>query len=263
MASDPIRNLVTDVPVIPDTGKQSKKKQRQRAPVEAKPKQLFHQQLSSEVVCRPSPEQAVLKPDNVVRQLYDGATFSSTSKCIRPQVTTSEVASIASTSFISSLSGDDTSSSNSPSLQAKRTRKLPKNDGHTYTLDHFVALQALNGLIEEHGRISHMGILDPSYSFFMAQNRRAALYYKVKNKVAVVGGNPLCDSTQWAYLFQEFASFRRKHGLGISYLGATDDFAKYAFEQKGWVSMRFGTERALNPMTNDILLNAIRKSISS
>lgn len=237
----------------------NKKKPRQKPATEPKPKQLFHEQLSSEVVGRLHPERSHLKPDDLVRQLHENATQPQTSKCLRPQVTVSEVASIASTGFISSLSSDDTSASSSPSLQAKKARKLPKNDGHTYTLDHFVALQALNCLIEEHGRISHMGILDPSYSFFMAENRRAALYYKVKNKVAVVGGNPLSTGDQWGYLFKEFATFRRKHGLGIAYLGATGNFAKYALDQKGWVSMRFGTERALNPMTNDILLNGDSK----
>lgn len=241
------------------TIKTNKKKQRQKPVVEAKPKQSFHEQLSSEVISRLNPERSLLKPDDLVRQLYDNATQPSTSKYLRPQVNVSEVASIASTGFISSLSSDDISSSSSPTLQAKKSRKLPKNDGHTYTLDHFVALQALNCLIEEHGRISHMGILDPSYSFFMAQNRRAALYYKVRNKVAVVGGNPLCEPSLWSYLFQEFAAYRKKHGLGISYLGATGDFSRYAFDQKGWVSMRFGTERALNPMTNEILLNGDSK----
>lgn len=36
--------------------------------------------------------------------------------------------------------------------------------------------------------------------------------------------------------------------------GVTDEFIAYAREQKGWVSMRFGTESAFNPTTNKVLL---------
>ena len=157
----------------------------------------------------------------------------------------------------SSRTSSDSSSSSKQiqkSSEEKKRHKLPKSDGLTYTLDNFVPLLALNSLIEQHGRISHMGILDPSFAFFVNKSRKAALYYKIKNKVAVVGGNPLCDSSQWPALLAEFAQFRKKHSLGIAYLGATDEFAKYAMEQKGWVSMRFGTERAFNPMTNKVLL---------
>ena len=51
---------------------------------------------------------------------------------------------------------------------------------NTFTLGDFAALAALESLAERYGRVSHMGILDPSYTFFINQARTAALYYKSK-----------------------------------------------------------------------------------
>lgn len=152
------------------------------------------------------------------------------------------------------------------SSQLTKAAKPPRKQifdrsGQTFTLNDFSALSALQKLIEQHGRISHMGILDPSYSFFLSTSRDAALYYKIKHKIAVIGGNPLCEAHRYTSFLAEFAVFRKKHHLGIAYLGASDDFAEYAVQQKGWVSMRWGTERALNPVTNEILLEKEGKRI--
>lgn len=124
---------------------------------------------------------------------------------------------------------------------------------NTFTLGDFAAIAALESLAERFGRVSHMGILDPSYTFFINQERSAALYYKVKNNVAVVGGDPLCEHELFPHLLKDFAVYRKARKYGIAFLGASDDFAKYAKEQK-WVTMKFGIERVLNPLTNPILL---------
>jgi Phosphatidylglycerol lysyltransferase, C-terminal len=124
---------------------------------------------------------------------------------------------------------------------------------NTFTLGDFAAIAALESLAERYGRISHMGILDPSYTFFINQARTAALYYKVKNNVAVVGGDPLCERELFSEVLKEFTTYRKAHKYGIAFLGASDEFAKYAREQK-WVTMHFGIERVLNPLTNPILL---------
>lgn len=129
------------------------------------------------------------------------------------------------------------------------SRKSP----NTYTLRDFAAIAAVESLAERYGRVSHMGILDPSYTFFINQARNAALYYKVKNNVAVVGGDPLCERELFPQILKEFATYRKAHKHGIAFLGASDEFAAYAKEQK-WVTMHFGIERVLNPLTNPILL---------
>lgn len=151
----------------------------------------------------------------------------------------------------------------SPSVKPAKPQQKQIFDkgGQTFNLNDFSALFALQKLIEQHGRISHMGILDPSYSFFLSTARDAALYYKIKHKIAVIGGNPLCEPHRYTSFLAEFAVFRKKHHLGIAYLGASEDFAEYAVKQKGWVSMRWGTERALNPTTNEILLEKEGKRI--
>jgi hypothetical protein len=124
---------------------------------------------------------------------------------------------------------------------------------NTFTLSDFAAIAALESLAERYGRVSHMGILDPSYTFFINQARTAALYYKVKNNIAVVGGDLLCERELFPEILKEFTIFRKTHKYGIAFLGASDDFADYAKEQN-WVTMHFGIERVLNPLTNPILL---------
>ena len=137
-----------------------------------------------------------------------------------------------------------------------QTYKRPKKrngDINTFTLDEFAALFALSSLVERFGRVSHMGILDPSYSFFINQTRDAALSYKVQNKITVVGGDPLCRPDQYSSFLDEFRRFRKQNGWGIAFLGATDSFVKYARHERKCVTMRFGTERVLNPLTNTVL----------
>ena len=128
-----------------------------------------------------------------------------------------------------------------------------RKEPNIYTLDDFAAIAALESLFERFGRVSHMGILDKSYTFFINKARDGALYFKVKNNIAVVGGDPLCERKIFPQFLDEFADFRKRHQLGIAFLGASEDFVQYAKEQN-WATMQFGTERVLNPLTNPILL---------
>lgn len=237
--------------------KNKNKQQRQPRPPPLKPK-LFHDQFSSELGERVNQDPRIFDPcahDPVT--ILGRLSKSSSAPNLRAKAISEPQESITT---LEQPAADTSSLSSRFSLEQEpkpkektKPKRQPKYDGSTFNLDHFAALAALNALIERHGRISHMGILDPSYSFFMNQARNAALYYKVKNKIAVVGGDPLCTVEQIPALLKEFDKFRKKHGLGLAFLGALDRFAEYARAQKGWVLMKFGRERALNPMTNKVL----------
>lgn len=136
--------------------------------------------------------------------------------------------------------------------QMPKFQKKKSNDIHTFTLHDFAAISALSSLVERYSKVSHMGILDPTYCFFMTTDRQAALYYKVKNNIAVVGGDPLCEPNRYDGLLEEFRRLRKQRRWGIAFLGATDSFVSYASQHK-WVTMRFGTERVLNPLNNAVL----------
>jgi hypothetical protein len=151
---------------------------------------------------------------------------------------------------------DQTSSADDLPVPQKKDRTIKakyKKGGHVFTLDDFSAIAALETLVDQYGKVSHMGILDKSYSFFVTTKRDAALYFKVRDKIAVVGGDPLCDPNRYDHLLAEFAEYRKMFDWGIAFLGATSTFAAYA-QRKRWVTMQFGVERVLNPLTNTLLL---------
>lgn len=140
--------------------------------------------------------------------------------------------------------------------------KFSQSARNTFDLHDFAAVEALKELIRRYGRVCHMGILDRSYTFFVTNDRKAALCYKVKNKIAVVGGDPLCKPGLYKQILSEFAKFRKASGgWGISFLGSGGIFVEYA-KQMNWTTMCFGTERVLNPMTNPVLHGNARKSIT-
>lgn len=148
-------------------------------------------------------------------------------------------------------------SSASETVPEKKSKKIRE----VFDLNDFTALASLQELIGRYGRVSHMGILDPSYTFFITKDRTAALYYKVKNKIAVVGGDPLCPPQLFPRILTEFEKFRKKAGLGIAFMGAGETFVKYVQKEK-WTTMCFATERVLNPMTNPVLHSNAGKSIT-
>ncbi|KAI9744818.1 MAG: hypothetical protein M1818_001743 [Claussenomyces sp. TS43310] len=134
--------------------------------------------------------------------------------------------------------------------------------GSVFTLDDFAAVEALNSLIAQYSRVSHMGVLDSSYNFFVTQAKDAALYFKVKEHICIVGGDPLCPPELLPVLLDQFAQYRRQQNWGIIFVGASDDFVAYA-KQHSWTTLQFGNERVLNPLTNSILHEKMGKRIAS
>ncbi|KAL1857651.1 hypothetical protein VTK73DRAFT_7980 [Phialemonium thermophilum] len=169
-------------------------------------------------------------------------------------------------SAISSLATDETptaksqgKSEKSPSYYASKS--VPRwKTSNVFTLDDFAAVAALQSLFERYGRAAHMGILDKSYRFFLASSANAALYFKVENKVAVVGGDPLCPPELFPAVLAEFRAYRKKHGLSIAFLGASDSLAAQA-RANGGATLHFADERVLNPLTNPVLLGKTGKRI--
>ncbi|KAH8689087.1 hypothetical protein BGW36DRAFT_391741 [Talaromyces proteolyticus] len=157
----------------------------------------------------------------------------------------------------------DESASSNASTESEVNRMMDKKyrtTGLIFTLEDFAAMKALEVLFVRYGRVSHMGILDKSYSFFINKAHTAALYFKVRNKIAIVAGDPLCPPQHYSSLLAEFRKYRKAFGWGISFMGASDTFAAYARE-KEWATIQFGTERVLNPLTNPVLHEQTGKRI--
>ncbi|KAM3444406.1 hypothetical protein NHJ13734_001523 [Beauveria thailandica] len=110
----------------------------------------------------------------------------------------------------------------------------------------------------QYSRTAHMGILDPSYKLFVSQQGHGSLVYKVKSGAAVIAGDPLCSPAQIQPLLDEFQQFRGSRRLRIVYIGASAAFAEQS-QKRGCVTMHFGRERVLNPLTNPLLKNKAGK----
>lgn len=115
-------------------------------------------------------------------------------------------------------------------------------------------------LAAQYGHVSHMGVLDPSYRFFVNGARTGALSYKLQNRVTIVTGDPLCDPGIFGDILHEFKMYRKQRRWGIVIMGASEVMMKYA-RQREWTAMQFGVERALNPMDNDVLMERHGKRI--
>ncbi|KAL5362989.1 hypothetical protein BJX96DRAFT_154983 [Aspergillus floccosus] len=122
------------------------------------------------------------------------------------------------------------------------------------------SLQIVEQLASHYGHVSHMGILDRSYIFFLNKARTAALAYKIQNQVAIVSGQPLCAPEMFTEVLDEFNEFRKSFGWRVVFMGADDHFAAYAC-RRHWTTMKFGIERVINPTKNDLLMERTGKRL--
>ena len=164
----------------------------------------------------------------------------------------------------SGLASDPSSSESS--LDVKRPdlgtpiKQKYRTNANVFTLDDVPTIEIIRRLAEQYGRISHMGILDRSYSIFLNNARTAALSFKVQNKVAIVQGDPLGDPSSFKDLLAEFARYRKRFRWSIAFMGASGPFVDFA-KGRHWTTLQFCKERVLNPMNNDVLFERSGKRI--
>ncbi|CAG8094701.1 unnamed protein product [Penicillium olsonii] len=137
------------------------------------------------------------------------------------------------------------------------------NQADVFSLDDFATMTAIEYLAAKYGRVAHMGILDRSYRFFVNKSRTAALSFKIQNSVAIVAGDPLCPPSSVPELLAEFTKYRKRHHWGIAFMSVSEAFLQDYARPNNWTTIRFGTERVLNPKTNEVLLESSGKRITT
>lgn len=113
-----------------------------------------------------------------------------------------------------------------------------------------------------YSRTSHMGVLDPNYRIFTSKAGHGSLLYKLQARTIIIAGDPLCSEEQRQPLLEELYQYRKPRGLGLAFVGVSQEFAEYA-QQHGWATLHFGYERVLNPLTNKVLQKQAGKRILS
>lgn len=149
-----------------------------------------------------------------------------------------------------------------PRLLSRRSAALAASPAGAMVvaIDDVPRHDCLLALIERYGAAAHGGTLDRTWSFYLTPDKDAAILFKVRDNIAVVGGDPLCRPDLFSKSLSDFKQHRKRHGWGIAFLGATDALLEHA-KAKKWVTIRWGTERVLNPMTNAVLLEKATKQL--
>lgn len=122
--------------------------------------------------------------------------------------------------------------------------------------DHFVSpcmrAAALETLFSLHSSVLHMGLTDVSFGVFINKNNDAALCFKIEKGVAVICGDPMCEPKFFDRTLQEFRHRYRHIARHVAFLGVSESFASYA-KKMSWVTVQFGVERIINPLSNPLL----------
>lgn len=140
-----------------------------------------------------------------------------------------------------------------PSDQSLRTTSTTEEKANVFRLDEMSKNTTILRLVIQYGKVAHMGLLDRSYRLFANKTQTAALSFKVRSGVAVVGGDPLCGTDMIPELLAEFKAYRRKHHWSIAFMGVSVSFARDYAQARKWTTIRFGTLRVLDPQTNEVL----------
>jgi hypothetical protein len=136
-----------------------------------------------------------------------------------------------------------------------------KTTGKSYSLSDLNAFQAIEQLISRYGRMTHMGVRDHNYSFFLTKSRNGLLSFRlIDNKVAVISGDPMCPVSDYMAVLEEFSDHCKANHWQWAMQGGSKQMAERAHE-RDWTTVHYGRERALNVQTNPVLLGSEGKRI--
>jgi hypothetical protein len=253
-----VEETITEVVAVMSKDKKAKKEKKARAPAAPKPAHVpFYQQVGQNLFAQSQEEHVLPVPSSSSGE--SGKRHSATRA-----KTSTDILSLPKHPFhkrtkSNTHTSDDHLSDNSVStgslsdIEVRDPTVNASLKDSLYNLDDFRRLEAINLLIAQYGTVAHMSVRDPSYSFWVNKTRTAAIHFKLLNKVAVLAGDPLCAPSAMPSTLEEFERYCRKAGWKTSVIGASSDLMEIA-RLKKWPVMRFGTEKVLNPQTNEVLL---------
>ncbi|KAK2616753.1 hypothetical protein QQS21_000365 [Conoideocrella luteorostrata] len=112
--------------------------------------------------------------------------------------------------------------------------------------------QILDDSYDQFSRTFHMVLLDPNYDIFTSPKRLGSIIYKIAQRTLIVVGDPLCSNDNLQAILEELRQFRRARRLKLAFMGVSESFLDFA-TKKGWSSFKFGCERVINPLNNEVL----------
>jgi lysylphosphatidylglycerol synthetase-like protein (DUF2156 family) len=138
-------------------------------------------------------------------------------------------------------------------------KKAPKQKTN-FVLDDLNSTQIIEQLLSHYGRMTHMGVRDHSYEFWLNPSRTAVISYRLCGKVAVISGDPVCPVWQYQDVLKEFGKWCKSHGYQYAINGASKEMAVVA-KEVGWATITIAKERCLNVQSNPVLTGSEGKRI--
>ncbi|KAL3446960.1 hypothetical protein BJX65DRAFT_296071 [Aspergillus insuetus] len=134
----------------------------------------------------------------------------------------------------------------------------PRSELHSrYTSDASTRAPSMRDaelLAVRHGSMSHIGLLDPSYSVFNNKERTGSVCFKTLYKVAVIMGDLMCDSEVINSLLSKFNLYRWRKRWGVTVLRARERLVGCLSEQKSRsIILQLARERVLISLTNSVV----------
>ena len=109
---------------------------------------------------------------------------------------------------------------------------------------------AIVELVRRFGGAATDAVLDPVMQIFTEPSIYGFISYRLNKKCVIIFGDPICRASDKSLLSNAFHLFMEKQGKSITYIGASEDYAKWAIKHTCHVLIGFGKELILDPSSN-------------
>lgn len=272
---DPEATMSTEAPETRPKPKPRGRQKRQKTTASHRSQELLADTIGR-TLCQLAPYRLKASPVSVSDQdvpADSGLSMSMWLSVPIPQITNSSAGSTYSYITSSSSSSNTQPASSSYDLRSEpasrytsdgSTESVPQafsrplnnysDKSRVVSLSKPVSIRDVERIAAQYGSMSHMGLLDPSYSVFVNDERTGAICFKTLYKVAIVMGDPMCDPEHIHTLLSQFTQYRRRKHWDMAVLGAKEEVVQYYSKEKSRSTiLRFARERILNPVTNGIV----------
>lgn len=115
-----------------------------------------------------------------------------------------------------------------------------------------VERQKLVKMIRQWGLVNTDGLLDETCHFYFHPKLEGFIGYRLEGSNAVVFGDPVCSRENRAAFAESFQEECASKNIGVAYTMATKEFAEWAAQNQGAITIEWGENYVVNPSVNPL-----------